>query len=125
MTPLHFVVNMHSNLRPTSGKGTFARHNLFVSACSVSPVYAHNHHSQEAAGVDLVVSGHSHGYERTWALNGHYGTAATLKPCHVVNGTSAGPYMKPLGFAPNQGAVYVQWCFVWDCTVVALEPMQL
>ncbi len=58
--------------------------------------------------MDLVVSGHSHGYERTWALNGHYGTAATLKPCHVVNGTSAGPYMKPLGFAPNQGAVYVQ-----------------
>jgi hypothetical protein len=27
----------------------------------------------ESYGVDLVLCGHSHVYERTWMLNGHYG----------------------------------------------------
>ncbi|MBI3880418.1 MAG: metallophosphoesterase, partial [Verrucomicrobia bacterium] len=69
----------------------------------------------ESYGVDLVLSGHSHVYERSFLLNGHYGKtnsfdAATM----VVNGGSgretngAGAYAKPRGHSQsNRGAVYV------------------
>ena len=33
----------------------------------------------EEGGVDLVLSGHSHAYERSFFLDGHYGTSATLR----------------------------------------------
>jgi hypothetical protein len=67
----------------------------------------------EAYGVDLVLCGHSHGYERSFLLDGHYGTADTLVPEMIkdagdgrVSGT--GPYVKDqFGPVPNQGAVYV------------------
>lgn len=39
----------------------------------------------EADGVDLVLSGHSHAYERTMWLNGHYGPSSTLGPQHLVD----------------------------------------
>ncbi len=32
----------------------------------------------EAGGVDLVLSGHSHAYERSYFLNGHYGTSGSF-----------------------------------------------
>ncbi len=32
----------------------------------------------EAWGVDLVLSGHSHSYERSFLLDGHYGVSSTL-----------------------------------------------
>jgi len=32
----------------------------------------------EAGGVDLVLGGHSHSYERSFLLNGHYGLSSTL-----------------------------------------------
>lgn len=38
----------------------------------------------EAAGVDLVLSGHSHSYERSYLLNGHYGVSGTLDPETMV-----------------------------------------
>jgi hypothetical protein len=66
----------------------------------------------EAGGVDLVLSGHSHSYERSFLLNGHYGTSNTLTPAMKLNGGSGredgtGAYTKPLGGpAANQGAVY-------------------
>ncbi len=64
----------------------------------------------EAGGVDLVLSGHSHSYERTFLLNGHVGTSSTLAPAQVVDGTSgretvSGAYRKRPGVGP--GAVYV------------------
>ena len=34
----------------------------------------------EAAGVDLVLSGHSHSYERSYLLDGHHGISTTLMP---------------------------------------------
>lgn len=34
----------------------------------------------EANGVDLVLSGHSHCYERSFLLHGHYGNSTTLTP---------------------------------------------
>ncbi|MCA9243402.1 MAG: metallophosphoesterase family protein, partial [Phycisphaerales bacterium] len=67
----------------------------------------------EAAGVDLVLTGHSHSYERSMLLDGHYGTSNTLTPAMVVDDgdgdeTGDGAYRKPtLGLGANEGAVYV------------------
>ncbi len=67
----------------------------------------------EAYGVDLVLCGHSHVYERSFLLDGHYGYAASLQPSMLKDGGSgreggSGPYVKPgAGPNPNQGAVYV------------------
>ena len=40
----------------------------------------------EAAGVDLVLTGHSHSYERSFLLDGHYGTSDTLAPRMILDG---------------------------------------
>jgi len=67
----------------------------------------------EAGGVDLVLSGHSHAYERSFLLDGHYGASATLQPTMRLDqgdGRPAGDgfYGKPTaGKAPHEGAVYV------------------
>ena len=63
----------------------------------------------EAGGVDLVLGGHSHSYERSCLLNGHYGHSSTLTPAMKVdagNGreSGTGAYGKDPG--ANQGAVY-------------------
>ncbi|MEO6181549.1 MAG: metallophosphoesterase family protein, partial [Verrucomicrobiota bacterium] len=68
----------------------------------------------EEAGVDLVLSGHSHCYERSFLLDGHYGLSGTLTNKMVLNAGSgretnaAGPYTKWLsGSQSHQGSVYV------------------
>lgn len=67
----------------------------------------------EAAGVDLVLSGHSHSYERSYLLNGHYGLSSSLEPHMVMDDGNGrmdddGAYRKD-GFGPaaGKGAVYV------------------
>lgn len=41
----------------------------------------------ESYGVDLVLSGHSHAYERSRLINGHYGNSGTYNPAtHNVDG---------------------------------------
>jgi hypothetical protein len=40
----------------------------------------------EAGGVDLVFTGHSHNYERSYLLDGHYGSASTLTATMRKNG---------------------------------------
>jgi hypothetical protein len=64
----------------------------------------------EAAGVDLVLCGHSHSYERSFLLDGHYGDSSTFSSTHKVDGGSGrdpAPYSKPSGTVANEGAVYV------------------
>jgi hypothetical protein len=66
----------------------------------------------ESYGVDLVLCGHSHGYERSFLLDGHYGTSDTLVPEMIKDGgdgrpSGTGPYIKDPGLSPRQGAVYV------------------
>ena len=40
--------------------------------------------------VDLVLSGHSHCYERSYLINGHYGTESTFSPAtHALSSSSA------------------------------------
>ncbi|MCB1688521.1 MAG: metallophosphoesterase family protein [Halioglobus sp.] len=67
----------------------------------------------EAAGVDLVLSGHSHSYERSFLLHGHYDTSDTLTNAMKVdagNGREGedGAYKAIYDEAnPYRGAVYV------------------
>ena len=69
----------------------------------------------ESLGVDLVLCGHSHSYERSYFINGHYGLANTFtdamkKDLGDGDPASDGAYRKP-GYdgplAANAGAVYV------------------
>jgi hypothetical protein len=66
----------------------------------------------EQGGVDLVLSGHSHSYERSFLLDGHYGTAATLNATNLLDAgdgreDGGGAYHKPRGGpAARYGAVY-------------------
>jgi hypothetical protein len=66
----------------------------------------------EAGGVDLVLCGHSHCYERSYLLDGHYGLSGTLTPAMKKNAGDGRPagngaYIKPLtGVRSHLGAVY-------------------
>ena len=42
----------------------------------------------EAGGVDLVINGHSHSYERSFLLNGHYGFSDSLTSAMILNSGS-------------------------------------
>jgi hypothetical protein len=64
----------------------------------------------EARGVDLVLSGHSHGYERSYLLDGHYGPSGSFEPWMRLDAGDGdpdgdGPYRKSLG--AHGGTVYV------------------
>jgi hypothetical protein len=66
----------------------------------------------ENHGVDLVLSGHSHSYERSKFIDEHYGSSSTFSDAtHVVQAGSGrvdqgGAYAKPAGGAAHAGAVY-------------------
>jgi hypothetical protein len=65
----------------------------------------------EAYGVDLVLSGHSHVYERSFLLNGHYGNTNSFSTSMVVDSglgnTAENPYRKPAGgLGAHSGTVY-------------------
>lgn len=63
----------------------------------------------EAHGVDLVLSGHSHGYERSYLLNGHYGDSNSLTEAMKIDSGDGksdgdGTYIKE---NTKKGAVYI------------------
>jgi acid phosphatase type 7 len=67
----------------------------------------------ESYGVDLVLGGHSHCYERSYLLNEHYGFSSEVQsnPSVIRDSKSGradetGPYVKEEG-APNSGTVYI------------------
>ncbi|MEE9302397.1 MAG: LamG-like jellyroll fold domain-containing protein, partial [Thiotrichaceae bacterium] len=80
-------------------------------------------HILEAGGVDLVISGHSHAYERSFLINGAYGFGTapnfvtpdflTLQNGgHILdsgdgNPAGDGQYTKSFGRYANEGTVYV------------------
>jgi hypothetical protein len=75
--------------------------NLIAMRQNVVPVL-------ESHGVDLILCGHSHSYERSYLLNGHYGNSATLQPAMVLDGgngrpAGTGAYSK----GAEAGAVYI------------------
>ena len=68
----------------------------------------------ERYGVDLILCGHSHDYERTGLIKGHYGNESTFNSVEHSIGNSTGrydgsnnacPYFK--NSSSNQGTVYV------------------
>lgn len=87
------------NVGDSGGRMAWARENLL-------PVL-------EAGGADLVLAGHSHSYERSKFIDGHYGVSSTFSGSHVVTAgdghdDSGSAYTKSaMGKASHQGAVYV------------------
>ncbi len=66
----------------------------------------------EAGGTDLVLTGHSHVYERSVLIDGHYGASTTFTAGMEKNGGdgregSDGAYTKPAAKTPHAGTVYV------------------
>ncbi|WP_157778265.1 DNRLRE domain-containing protein [Massilia violaceinigra] len=64
----------------------------------------------ENYGVDLVLTGHSHSYERSKFIDGHYGLSSTYNSSFEINGGSGrvdgtGAYTKTASL-PHSGAVY-------------------
>ncbi len=67
----------------------------------------------EKYGVDLVLTGHSHDYERSYLIDEHYGLSETFDPdSHAVGGLRTGAldtdeiYRKPKRRVGNRGTVY-------------------
>ncbi len=69
----------------------------------------------ERYGVDMVITGHSHDYERSYLLKGHFGVAGSFNPSvHAIsnssgrynNSSNSCPYYMPPGKV-NHGTVYV------------------
>ncbi len=67
----------------------------------------------EDYGVDFVLSGHSHHYERSFLIDGHYGLSDTFGSEHLVDGGSGDPMVDAAyeksgkGLLPHNGTVYV------------------
>jgi hypothetical protein len=67
----------------------------------------------EAGGADVVLGGHSHAYERSFMIDGHYSNSSTFNSSMIVDGGDGDPqgdgaYIKPgVGPVPNSGTVYV------------------
>ncbi|MFK7924426.1 MAG: Ig-like domain-containing protein, partial [Bacteroidia bacterium] len=67
----------------------------------------------EDYGVDLVLSGHSHSYERSFLLDGHYDVSSTLTPAMIVDGGNGqalgdGAYEKNyINAVSDSGTVYI------------------
>src|SRR5213593_2232123 len=65
----------------------------------------------ESYGVDLVLGGHSHSYERSYLLDGHYGSSSTLTSSMIKDSGDGhddgdGAYEKPVALTPHKGTVY-------------------
>ena len=65
----------------------------------------------EAGGADLVLSGHSHSYERSYLIDGHYGGSKSLQPFMIKSSSDGrepggGAYLKPATHAGHDGTVY-------------------
>jgi len=62
----------------------------------------------ESQGVDLILTGHSHAYERSWLLDGHYGISNTFNTLFHIISNQLNHYFKPiLGHFPHSGTIYV------------------
>ena len=66
----------------------------------------------EAGGVDLVLSGHSHVYERSFLIDGHYGKSATWDPQFIKQAgdgrpSGLGAYTKPRARTAHAGEIAI------------------
>lgn len=88
-----------------SDNGTFLDGELVDIRENILPII-------EAGGVDLVLNGHSHTYERSYLMDGHYGYSGTLSPAMITDHGSgsypaACPYQKETTVTKaHKGTVY-------------------
>lgn len=67
----------------------------------------------EKGGVDLILVGHSHVYERSWLIDGHYGKSDTFNAAQHVKqkqdgrADGQGVYRKPRARTPHAGDINV------------------
>jgi len=97
---------------PPYSKGSHDSDDMFDNAGNMTFMRTNFVSILESYGVDLVLCGHSHNYERSFLINGHYGFSESLLPEMIKDGGSGRPedtkaYRKPEGPDGNQGAVYV------------------
>lgn len=60
----------------------------------------------EQAGVDLVLGGHSHMYERSYLVDCHYGPSASFNQSMILNRHKQHYQKRSRGSAPHEGTVY-------------------
>ncbi len=98
---------------PTYSKGTHDSDKDSDSGARMNDMRAVFLPVLEQGGVDLVLTGHSHVYERSWFIDGHYGKSDTFSAAaHTKqpgNGRADGDgvYRKRRGRVPNAGEVSV------------------
>ena len=98
---------------PPYTKGSHDSDNIFDSGGNMVELRNHVVPILESYGVDLVLCGHSHNYERSYLMNGHYDFSDTLTPLMIKDHGSGRPghtgaYLKPdTGPVANQGTVYI------------------
>lgn len=98
---------------PPYSKGSHNSDNLFDNGGNMTEMRSYVVPLLESYGVDLVLCGHSHNYERSFLMDGHYGFSDSLMPGMLKDGGSGRPeetgaYRKPTtGPGANEGAVYV------------------
>jgi 3',5'-cyclic AMP phosphodiesterase CpdA len=98
---------------PPYTKGSHDSDNLIDNFGNMTDMRANIVPILESFGVDLVLCGHSHNYERSYLMDGHYGFSDSLTPSMIKDAGSGrpgetGPYIKPdTGPGANQGTVYV------------------
>lgn len=67
----------------------------------------------ESYDIDLVVCGHSHVFERSYLIKGHYGNSASFNAATMMMNATLGnmqqgtPYVKDGSYATPEGTVYV------------------
>jgi len=67
----------------------------------------------EAGGVDMVLAGHSHSYERSLLIDGHHGLASSFDPSMVVQDHGGDPALEGAyrkwspSLEPHSGAIYI------------------
>ncbi len=71
---------------PYSGQNDLTELSSFQLYCIAMRTHANP--ILEKYGVDLVLTGHDHNYQRTYLINGHYGYKADFDPSMMINGTS-------------------------------------
>ncbi|HET9325170.1 MAG TPA: metallophosphoesterase [Candidatus Eisenbacteria bacterium] len=110
-TPRDWVIAFWHH--PPYTKGSHDSDNEFDSAGHMGEMRRNIVPILDSAGVDVVLAGHSHNYERSFLLNGHYGVSSTLTQAMKVDDGNGrwngdGPYAKPsVGTGPREGCVYV------------------
>lgn len=110
---------LHTDLGNTDSKWTIAfwHHPAYSRGAYNSDVTAELVQMREVFmpiledhGIDLILTGHNHCYERSFLIDSHYGTAETLKESMILNGGNGnedGYYKKPTwGRQPHEGTIH-------------------